>query len=72
MNTLGDLPAWAIVAIGLLALVQLGLQAFALIIVLRTPPDRLLTGRRISSMGTRPIRSKTATEPLDDARHRTP
>ncbi|MGD9840566.1 MAG: hypothetical protein AB7U87_02510 [Candidatus Bipolaricaulis sp.] len=46
MNTLGDLPAWALVAIGLLALVQLGLQAFALIIVLRTPPDRLLTGRR--------------------------
>jgi len=42
----GDLPTWAIVAIALLGLVQLSLQAFALIIALRTPSSRLLTGRR--------------------------
>ncbi len=46
VGTWGDLPAWAIVAIAFLALVQVGLQALALLIALRTPPDRLLTGRR--------------------------
>lgn len=46
MGAWGDLPTWAIAAIALLGLIQLGLQAFALSIALRTPPERLLTGRR--------------------------
>ncbi|HPD06293.1 MAG TPA: hypothetical protein PLC08_00200 [Candidatus Bipolaricaulis sp.] len=46
MGSLGDLPGWAIVVLGSLALIQLGLQVFALVTALRTPADRLLTGQR--------------------------
>lgn len=40
-----DLPIWAIVAVVALGAIQLTLQIIAILHVLRTPPERLRTGR---------------------------
>lgn len=40
-----ELPIWAIVAIVLIGVIQLALQVFAIIQVLRTPAERLRSGR---------------------------
>lgn len=41
-----DVPAWALVGIVVLGLAQLSLQVLAVLSVLRTPEERLVTGRR--------------------------
>ncbi|QAA76061.1 MAG: hypothetical protein BIP78_0295 [Candidatus Bipolaricaulis sibiricus] len=41
-----DLPTWALVAVVVLGGVQLSLQVSALVILFRTPDERLVTGRR--------------------------
>lgn len=40
-----ELPVWAIVAVVVIGAIQLTLQIVAIIHVLRTPPERLRTGR---------------------------
>jgi hypothetical protein len=40
-----DLPIWAIVAVVVIGAIQLTLQIVAILHVLRTPPERLRTGR---------------------------
>lgn len=43
---LSDLPGWALPAIIVLATVQLGLAIYALVVMLRTPEDRLVFQKR--------------------------
>jgi hypothetical protein len=43
---LSDLPGWALPAIIVLAAVQLGLAIYALVVMLRTPEDRLVFEKR--------------------------
>ncbi len=40
-----ELPIWAIVAVVVIGIIQLALQIFAIVHVLRTPAERLRTGR---------------------------
>ncbi|MCE5191113.1 MAG: PLDc N-terminal domain-containing protein [Actinomycetia bacterium] len=49
MNTatqLSDLPAWAVVVLGLLALTELALDIYALVRLARTPDERLVFGKK--------------------------
>lgn len=45
-DVLGQLPIWAIVAVGALIIVQLSLQVMALVQVVRTPAERVTLGSR--------------------------
>ena len=43
---LGDSPVWVWVAIGLLGLVQVAVEITALVVLVRTPVDRLVLGKK--------------------------
>ena len=40
------LPGWALAALGVLAVVQVALAVYALVVLFRTPEERLLMGKR--------------------------
>ena len=40
------LPGWALAALGVVAVVQLALAIYALVVLFRTPEERLLMGKR--------------------------
>lgn len=43
---MGDLPGWALPVIVVLAAVQLAVEVYALVVMLRTPLERLVFGKR--------------------------
>ena len=43
---LGDLPLWVWVAIGVLGLVQVAVEITALVVLVRTPVERLVLGKK--------------------------
>lgn len=43
---MGDLPGWALPVIVALAAVQLAVEVYALVVMLRTPLERLVFGKR--------------------------
>lgn len=43
---LGDLPVWVWAAIGLLGLVQVAVEITALVVLVRTPVERLVLGKK--------------------------
>lgn len=43
---LAEMPGWLLVALGVLVVAQVSLEVYALIVLFRTPPDRLEFGKR--------------------------
>lgn len=46
MDELLGLPAWQLATLGALAVVQIALEVYALVVLFRTPAERVVTGKR--------------------------
>lgn len=46
MDELTALPTWMLVVFGVLAVVQISVEVWALVVLFRTPEERLQTGKR--------------------------
>jgi hypothetical protein len=46
LTPFAEIPRWLVVALGALAVVQVSLEIFALVVLFRTPPERLQFGKR--------------------------